>query len=142
LRNLIAAGNPLPRIESLGPISLPHPIEVQHEFPANSVLHYATDTGVWRHYFGPGLESALDVFDPRGRFLTEIAQLRLRLRHLGTGAGRAPLRLRSAAGADTGERITGQVTQVSVNCFKSVTFDASHVRARRLGSRVCLARSI
>jgi hypothetical protein len=58
LRNLIAAGNPLPQVEHLGPIGLPHPERLQSGRPDHSILHYATDTGVWRDYFGPGLENA------------------------------------------------------------------------------------
>jgi hypothetical protein len=58
LRNLIVAGNPLPAIESLGPISLPHPERLQIGRPDFSIVHYATDTGVWRHYFVPGLHDA------------------------------------------------------------------------------------
>jgi len=58
LRDLIVAGNPLPQVEKLGPISLPHPEQVQHTWPDLSILHYATDTEVWRQYFGPGLELA------------------------------------------------------------------------------------
>lgn len=64
LRNLVTAGNPLPQVERLGPISLPHPQQIQHEFPAFSILHYATDTAVWREYFGPGLELALGTLWP------------------------------------------------------------------------------
>ncbi len=58
LRNLIVAGNPLPQLESLGPISLPHPERLQSGRPDFSIAHYATDTGVWRDYFGPGLDQA------------------------------------------------------------------------------------
>ena len=58
LRNLIAAGNPLPQVEHLGPIGLPHPERLQSGRPDHSILHYATDTDVWREYFGPGLENA------------------------------------------------------------------------------------
>ena len=58
LRNLIAAGNPLPQIERLGPIELPHPETLQSGRPDFSIAHYATDTAVWREYFGPGLEQA------------------------------------------------------------------------------------
>jgi hypothetical protein len=64
LRNLVAAGNPLPQVESLGPISLPHPEQLQSGRPDFSILHYATDTGVWREYFGPGLENAFGVLWP------------------------------------------------------------------------------
>jgi hypothetical protein len=58
LRNLVVAGNPLPEVEKLGPISLPHPERLQEGRPDFSIAHYATDTGVWRHYFAPGLHEA------------------------------------------------------------------------------------
>ena len=64
LRNLIAAGNPLPQLESLGPISLPHPERLQEGRPDFSVVHYATDTGVWREYFVPGLHHAFGLLWP------------------------------------------------------------------------------
>jgi hypothetical protein len=64
LRNLIAAGNPLPQLESIGPISLPHPERLQHGRPDFSVAHYATDTGVWREYFAPGLHHAFGLLWP------------------------------------------------------------------------------
>jgi hypothetical protein len=64
LRNLIAIGNPLPQLESLGPISLPHPERLQTARPDFSVAHYATDTGVWREYFGPGLDHAFGTLWP------------------------------------------------------------------------------
>jgi hypothetical protein len=64
LRNLIAVGNPLPQLESLGPISLPHPQRLQHGRPDFSVAHYATDTGVWHEYFAPGLHHAFGLLWP------------------------------------------------------------------------------
>ena len=64
LRNLIVAGNPLPAVESLGPISLPHPERLQVGRPDFSIAHYATDTGVWRHYFFPGLHDAFGALWP------------------------------------------------------------------------------
>jgi hypothetical protein len=64
LRNLLVAGNPLPQIESLGPISLPHPEGLQTGRPDFNIVHYATDTGVWRDYFGPGMEHAFGVLWP------------------------------------------------------------------------------
>jgi hypothetical protein len=64
LRNLVVAGNPLPEIEHLGPISLPHPERLQEGRPDFSIVHYATDTGVWRHYFAPGLHDAFGVLWP------------------------------------------------------------------------------
>jgi hypothetical protein len=64
LRNLIASGNPLPQLESIGPISLPHPERLQTGRPDFSIAHYATDTGVWSKYFGPGLDNAFGTLWP------------------------------------------------------------------------------
>jgi hypothetical protein len=64
LRNLVVAGNPLPAVESLGPISLPHPERFQVGRPDFSIVHYATDTDVWRHYFFPGLHDAFGALWP------------------------------------------------------------------------------
>ena len=64
LRNLIAAGNPLPEIAHLGPISLPHPEQLQTARPGFSISHYMTDTAVWREYFAPGLHQAFGVLWP------------------------------------------------------------------------------
>ncbi len=64
LRNLLVAGNPLPEVAHLGPITLPHPERLQEGRPDFSIAHYATDTGVWRHYFAPGLHEAFGVLWP------------------------------------------------------------------------------
>ncbi len=64
LRNLVAVGNPLPQVRHLGPLSLPGPERLQMARPDFSVLHYATDTGVWRHYFAPGLHDAFGALWP------------------------------------------------------------------------------
>ena len=64
VRNLIIAGNPIPQIEHVGPITLPHPEHPQAARPHFTVAHYATDTGVWRHYFVPGLHDAFGVLWP------------------------------------------------------------------------------
>jgi hypothetical protein len=64
LRNLVISGNPLPQLESLGPISLPHPERLQTGRPDFSIAHYATDTAVWREYFGPGLDNAFGSLWP------------------------------------------------------------------------------
>ncbi len=64
LRNLVVAGNPMPEVETLGPISLPHPERLQEGRPDFSIVHYATDTGVWRHYFAPGLHEAFGALWP------------------------------------------------------------------------------
>jgi hypothetical protein len=64
LRNLIVAGNPLPQVGHLGPISLPHPERLQSARPDFSIVNYATDTGVWRHYFAPALHEQFGVLWP------------------------------------------------------------------------------
>jgi hypothetical protein len=64
LRNLIVAGNPLPQATSLGPISLPHPERLQEGRPDFSIVHYATDTGIWHEYFEPGLHQAFGALWP------------------------------------------------------------------------------
>ncbi|HST70271.1 MAG TPA: hypothetical protein VLI94_11515 [Solirubrobacterales bacterium] len=64
LRNLVVAGSPIPEVGSLGPISLPHPERLQEGRPDFNIVHYATDTGVWREYFGPGLNEAFGVLWP------------------------------------------------------------------------------
>jgi len=64
LRNLVVAGNPLPEVKSLGPISLPHPERLQEGRPEFAIAHYATDTGVWRHYFAPALHEAFGPLWP------------------------------------------------------------------------------
>ncbi len=64
LRNLVVAGNPIPEVEKLGPISLPHPERLQEGRPDFDIVHYATDTGVWREYFSPGLHEAFGALWP------------------------------------------------------------------------------
>jgi hypothetical protein len=64
LRNLIISGNPLPQLEHLGPITLPHPERLQEGRPDFSIVHYATDTGVWSKYFEPGLHQAFGAIWP------------------------------------------------------------------------------
>ncbi len=64
LRNLVVAGNPIPEVESLGPISLPYPERLQGGRPDFSIAHYLTDTGVWREYFAPGLHDAFGALWP------------------------------------------------------------------------------
>lgn len=64
LRNLVISGNPLPQLEHLGPISLPHPERLQEGRPDFSIVHYATDTGVWSKYFESGLHQAFGALWP------------------------------------------------------------------------------
>jgi hypothetical protein len=64
LRNLVISGNPLPQLEHLGPISLPHPERLQEGRPDFSIAHYATDTAVWSDYFTPELHEAFGFLWP------------------------------------------------------------------------------
>ena len=64
LRNLVVTGNPLPAVESIGPISLPHPERLQIGRPDFNIAHYATDTGIWTEYFTPGLHDAFGALWP------------------------------------------------------------------------------
>ncbi|MGE0067613.1 MAG: hypothetical protein AB7T48_09705, partial [Solirubrobacterales bacterium] len=64
LRNLVVAGSPLPAVESIGPISLPHPDRLQVGRPDFNIVHYATDTGIWSEYFSPGLHDAFGALWP------------------------------------------------------------------------------
>jgi hypothetical protein len=75
LRNLVVAGNPIPEVNSLGPISLPHPERLQEGRPDFNIVHYATDTAVWRDYFGPGLHEAFGVLWPLVVFGAALAAL-------------------------------------------------------------------
>jgi hypothetical protein len=59
LRNLVQTGNPLPWVDSLGPISLPAPDQALGGREAHSVLGYITDGAVWSDWFLPGLHDGL-----------------------------------------------------------------------------------
>lgn len=54
LRNLLNAGNPLPWINHIGPLSLPGPNQDVGGRDAGSVWGYLTDPDVIRHWFLPG----------------------------------------------------------------------------------------
>ena len=87
LRNLIAVGNPLPQVEPPRPaLAAPSraPADGRPDF---AIVHYATDTGVWSDYFGPGLHEAFGGLWP----LVSLAAI------AGGGAG-------ARAGAATGPR--------------------------------------
>ncbi|MEK6276548.1 MAG: hypothetical protein AABM29_00840 [Actinomycetota bacterium] len=64
VRNLFTAGNPLPQVQHLGPLSLPGPERLQTARPDFPIVHYATDTRVWSDYFGPGLREAFGLLWP------------------------------------------------------------------------------
>ncbi|MFL5891937.1 MAG: hypothetical protein ACJ75I_04270 [Solirubrobacterales bacterium] len=64
LRNLVAIGNPIPYIGHLGPISLPAPVRDFQLRPDYAVVHYWNDTGVWSHWFAPGLHESFGTLWP------------------------------------------------------------------------------
>ncbi|MGN6276711.1 MAG: hypothetical protein ACTHNP_12395 [Solirubrobacterales bacterium] len=64
LRNLAHAGNPLPWVHHLGPITLPAPEQALGGREAHSVLGYLTDGSVWSSWFLPGLHQGLWLLWP------------------------------------------------------------------------------
>jgi hypothetical protein len=64
VRNLIAVGNPIPYVGSVGPISLPAPVRDFQLRPDFAVVHYWNDTDVWRHWFAPGLHESFGTLWP------------------------------------------------------------------------------
>ena len=64
LRNLAHTGNPLPWIDSIGPISLPAPEVALELRPPFSVAHYAFDFDVWSDFFAPGLTDSVGPLWP------------------------------------------------------------------------------
>ena len=64
LRNLAHAGNPLPWIRHLGPITLPAPEQALGGREGHSVLGYLTESSIWSDWFLPGLHHGLSVFWP------------------------------------------------------------------------------
>jgi hypothetical protein len=64
LRNLAHAGNPLPWVKHLGPITLPAPEQALGGREGHSVLGYLTDGTVWSDWFLPGLHHGLTILWP------------------------------------------------------------------------------
>jgi hypothetical protein len=64
LRNLLATGNPIPQLKSIGPIELPGPERLQEGRPDFNVFHYIGDFTIWREYFLPGLEQGFGFLWP------------------------------------------------------------------------------
>jgi hypothetical protein len=64
LRNLVHAGNPLPWIKDVGPISLPAPEQALGGREGHSVLGYLGDTSVWSDWLLPGFHDGLTVLWP------------------------------------------------------------------------------
>ncbi|HEX3609843.1 MAG TPA: hypothetical protein VHU14_09290 [Solirubrobacterales bacterium] len=64
LRNLVHAGNPLPWVKHLGPITLPAPEQALGGREGHSVFGYLTNGSVWSDWFLPGLHHGLSIFWP------------------------------------------------------------------------------
>src|ERR1044072_8909944 len=64
LRNLIHTGNPLPWIDSIGPISLPAPDQVLGGREDHSVLDYLNSGSVWSDWLPPGLHDGIGLLWP------------------------------------------------------------------------------
>ena len=65
VRNLVHAGNPLPLLESIGPIELPHPEQMPlYPRPPHSVAGYLLDPAIYRYWFLPQLNLALGPLWP------------------------------------------------------------------------------
>ncbi len=64
LRNLVHAGNPLPWVKHLGPITLPAPEQALGGREAHSVFGYLTDGTVWSDWFLPDLHHGLTILWP------------------------------------------------------------------------------
>jgi hypothetical protein len=64
LRNLAHAGNPLPWVKHLGPITLPAPEQALGGREGHSVFGYLTDGSVWSDWFLPGFHHGLTIFWP------------------------------------------------------------------------------
>jgi len=64
LRNFAHAGNPLPWVKHLGPITLPAPEQGLGGREGHSVLSYLADGSVWSDWFLPGLDHGLTVLWP------------------------------------------------------------------------------
>lgn len=63
-RNLMHSGNPLPWIDSLGPISLPAPDVALELRPPHSVARYLFELDVWEDWFLPGLGDSIGPLWP------------------------------------------------------------------------------
>jgi hypothetical protein len=64
LRNLVQAGNPLPWIDQVGPLSLPGPDQEIGGRSGHNVLGYLTDGAVWSDWLGPGLKDGFGFLWP------------------------------------------------------------------------------
>lgn len=91
LRNLVATGNPIPQVESIGPLALPGPERLQSGRPDFNVFHYITDLGIWNDFFFPGLERGFGSLWPLLMLVAVIGAAAL--------ASRGPDRLTKALGA-------------------------------------------
>ena len=64
LRNAFATGNPIPFVNSIGPIDLPAPERAFELRPGFPVAHYWSDPQVWWDWFIPGLHESFGALWP------------------------------------------------------------------------------
>jgi hypothetical protein len=64
VRNAIATGNPIPAIQSIGPIDLPAPDRSFELRPGFSVAHYWNEPEIWWDWFIPGLDDSFGKLWP------------------------------------------------------------------------------
>ncbi|HEX2096428.1 MAG TPA: hypothetical protein VHF50_03570 [Solirubrobacterales bacterium] len=134
LRNLVAAGNPLPQVESLGPISLPHPEQLQSGRPDFSIVHYATDTGIWSEYFGPGLEDGFGILWPLAVGGAVLAGVLLLFR----GPDRMLRAMGAVGGPDRILRAMGAVVLVGVVAYLFTPLSAAGAEGAPEGFKINL----
>ncbi len=84
LRNLVHAGNPLPWVDRIGPISLPAPEQALGGREGHSVLGYLTDGTVWADWLLPGFHDGLWAIWPLllAAALASLVLCLIPLRHL------------------------------------------------------------
>lgn len=63
-RNVVAVGNPIPMVSSIGPIELPGPERTFELRPGLSIAHYWNEPGIWADWFVPGLADSFGAFWP------------------------------------------------------------------------------
>ncbi len=107
LRNLAHSGNPLPWIDSLGPIDLPAPDQALGGREGHSVLSYLTDATVWSDWLLPGLRDGLTILWPLLLALTLAAILLSTFRCSFARHGSDKEQRNGGRGVDPGLRVAG-----------------------------------
>jgi hypothetical protein len=114
VRNLIVSGNPFPW-QDIGPIHHAEALQGRHPY---SIVHYATDTGVWGKYFTPALHERLGELWPAYLALAVIAVLLVLWR------------------GDTLERMLGAVALIAAIAYLITPLGASGPEGMPVGFRL------